>query len=253
MKRNQEKGITLIALVITIIVLLILAGISIATLTGKNGILTQAEEAKTENRGGTVEEKVNLWKSEKFSNNITNTIVVKTEEEMLQELLDDNLVISEEINRENKTITIGNRVIDYATEQEPESSDVEFYIHWDRNIYINTEAQINQTIINKPGKYEFEGDITLHFGDYLLVGGSNGNNYLGLVETTTGTQVEFDEPVYIYKNNEKIDITDYIDEYNKISSNGLVSDGIIDALKYYKVTTVKNGKTIMSYVFYEPN
>ena len=41
MKKNVH-GITLIALVITIIVLLILAGVSIAMLTGQNGILTQA-------------------------------------------------------------------------------------------------------------------------------------------------------------------------------------------------------------------
>ena len=46
MKRGKQKGITLIALVITIIVLLILAGVSIATLTGENGILTRANEAK---------------------------------------------------------------------------------------------------------------------------------------------------------------------------------------------------------------
>lgn len=45
-KIRKEKGITLIALVITIIVLLILAGVSIATLTGENGILTQAQTAK---------------------------------------------------------------------------------------------------------------------------------------------------------------------------------------------------------------
>ena len=44
MIRNQ-KGITLIALVITIIVLLILAGVSIAMLTGNNGILTQANKS----------------------------------------------------------------------------------------------------------------------------------------------------------------------------------------------------------------
>lgn len=47
-KKNSTKGITLIALVITIIVLLILAGVSIAMLTGDNGILTQAIEAKEE-------------------------------------------------------------------------------------------------------------------------------------------------------------------------------------------------------------
>ena len=43
---KRERGITLIALVVTIIVLLILAGISIAMLTGQNGILNRAAEAK---------------------------------------------------------------------------------------------------------------------------------------------------------------------------------------------------------------
>ena len=47
-KNMRNKGITLIALVITIIVLLILAGVTIATLTGENGILTRANDAKTE-------------------------------------------------------------------------------------------------------------------------------------------------------------------------------------------------------------
>ena len=43
---EKNKGITLIALVVTIIVLLILAGISIVMLTGQNGILNRAAEAK---------------------------------------------------------------------------------------------------------------------------------------------------------------------------------------------------------------
>ena len=43
---KRDKGITLIALVVTIIVLLILAGISISMLTGQNGILKRATEAK---------------------------------------------------------------------------------------------------------------------------------------------------------------------------------------------------------------
>ena len=46
MKKNN--GITLIALVITIIVLLILAGVTIATLTGENGIITRATSAKNQ-------------------------------------------------------------------------------------------------------------------------------------------------------------------------------------------------------------
>ena len=46
LKEKSTKGITLIALVITIVILLILAGVSIAMLTGDNGILTQAQNAK---------------------------------------------------------------------------------------------------------------------------------------------------------------------------------------------------------------
>ena len=50
MKRNfnQKKGITLIALVVTIIVLLLLAGVSISMLTGQNGVLKRAADAKTQ-------------------------------------------------------------------------------------------------------------------------------------------------------------------------------------------------------------
>lgn len=40
---KKNEGITLIALVITIIVLLILAGITISTITGENGILTRSK------------------------------------------------------------------------------------------------------------------------------------------------------------------------------------------------------------------
>ena len=47
MKRKiNEKGITLIALVVTIIVLLLIAGVSISMLTGQNGILTRSADAK---------------------------------------------------------------------------------------------------------------------------------------------------------------------------------------------------------------
>ena len=59
-QKETQNGITLIALVITIIVLLILAGVSIAMLTGQNGILTQAQNAKTTTENKSAEEKVKL-------------------------------------------------------------------------------------------------------------------------------------------------------------------------------------------------
>ena len=58
--KKETRGITLIALVITIIVLLILAGVSIATLTGENGILTRASEASEKTSIGQEIEQIKL-------------------------------------------------------------------------------------------------------------------------------------------------------------------------------------------------
>ena len=78
MKRNKrilkrkEEGITLIALVITIIVLLILAGVSIAMLTGENGILTQAQRAKEETEEAQANEENILNSYEDYLSQATN-------------------------------------------------------------------------------------------------------------------------------------------------------------------------------------
>ena len=66
MKNN--KGITLIALVITIIVLLILAGVSIAMLTGDNGILTQAERSKEDTSDAEIADRINMALNAEFTN-----------------------------------------------------------------------------------------------------------------------------------------------------------------------------------------
>ena len=57
---KNNKGITLIALVITIIVLLILAGVSIAMLTGENGILNQASTARDDTAKAEAVERINM-------------------------------------------------------------------------------------------------------------------------------------------------------------------------------------------------
>ena len=61
---RQQKGITLIALVITIIVLLILAGVTIAMLSGENGILTRATEARVSSAIGDAKDAVGLAATE---------------------------------------------------------------------------------------------------------------------------------------------------------------------------------------------
>ena len=61
-------GITLIALVVTIVVLLILAGISVSMLTGQNGILNRASEAKEKTSLSQKQEKTNLANMEELIN-----------------------------------------------------------------------------------------------------------------------------------------------------------------------------------------
>ena len=73
----KEKGITLIALVITIIILLILAGVSIATLTGDNGILAQANNAKEKTELAEKDEKNDLANTEDIINKYANGIEVE--------------------------------------------------------------------------------------------------------------------------------------------------------------------------------
>ena len=75
MKKN--KGITLIALVITMIVLLILAGVAIAMLSGENGILKKAAQAKTETEQAQKEEETTLTDMEMTTNFLTNNLKYK--------------------------------------------------------------------------------------------------------------------------------------------------------------------------------
>lgn len=59
-KFNRNKGITLISLVVTIVVLLILAGISISMLTGENGIINKSKEAQEVNEKESIIENIKL-------------------------------------------------------------------------------------------------------------------------------------------------------------------------------------------------
>jgi Tfp pilus assembly major pilin PilA len=86
---NKQKGITLIALVITIIVLLILAGISIATLTGENGILKKATVAGEETKKAEYKEILELigngLRPEKVIENLSAEEFIKRYKEAIEE------------------------------------------------------------------------------------------------------------------------------------------------------------------------
>ena len=86
-KFTERKGITLIALVITIIVLLILAGISIMMLTGDNNILRQATNAKTQTIEGTEKDAINVA----YHGVLTTNLGHVEEGEAFQTALEDEL------------------------------------------------------------------------------------------------------------------------------------------------------------------
>jgi len=115
--KKRNSGITLIALVITIIVLLILAGVSIAMLTGDNGILTQATEAKEETRGGAVQEARDLWKTNQESDKLAGTSTAQTLDELLADLKKQKQLTDDEIEtiKETGKITIESRTIVFGT------------------------------------------------------------------------------------------------------------------------------------------
>ncbi len=112
---KQNNGITLIALVITIIVLLILAGVAIATLTGDNGILTKAVQAKDATRGGEVKEYVEMAITENTMADNTNG-TRKTRAEVISELQTQGKLTAEEVAKlaDVDVITIGGIEINFG-------------------------------------------------------------------------------------------------------------------------------------------
>ena len=64
---KKQKGITLIALVVTIVVLLILAGVTISLLLDENGIIAKSKDAGNANRAEAIKEEITLWKADKFA------------------------------------------------------------------------------------------------------------------------------------------------------------------------------------------
>ena len=100
-EKENNRGITLIALVITIIILLILAGVTLATLTGDNGIITKAREAELSTELSAYKEELELYKVNKTSEN-TNFI--------------------------EETLTAGKTDLNYNTKNEEETGNIKTII-----------------------------------------------------------------------------------------------------------------------------
>lgn len=111
--KNRNSGITLIALVVTIIVLLILSGTSISMLSSNNGILKNSEKSIVETRGANVAEERDFWWSDKETDKIIGTRNAKELSQILDELENKKLINAKERTEIEETgrVTIGSRTI----------------------------------------------------------------------------------------------------------------------------------------------
>ena len=167
---KKNKGITLIALVITIIVLLILAGITIATLTGENGILTKATEAGRQTEIEGIREEAEMAKQGVLSGDLT-TGKDTTREDVINGIVDEmggtatgNLITTEDgkyeiMVKEDNTIEVvekGQGYIDAEYKEAAPESDFRWTTLEDGTIrickYLGTETSVNipDTIEGKP-------------------------------------------------------------------------------------------------------
>ena len=94
------KGITLVALVVTIIILLILAGVSINLLTGQNGLINRAKDSKIQTEIASIKEQIQIDIIGKQSENNGNI-----SEDSLKEILEKYGTLSEEEKITDKTLT----------------------------------------------------------------------------------------------------------------------------------------------------
>lgn len=110
-KLKNKKGITLIALVVTIVVLLILAGVSVSVVADKNGIIQNSQETKEQTRAAMVEEERDLWKLE--GQIYQSDSEKETLEKVLERLEKENTITKEEKQAilETGEVTIAGKTI----------------------------------------------------------------------------------------------------------------------------------------------
>lgn len=150
---RKERGITLIALIVTIIILLILAGVSILFLTGENGILNRAKVAKDETELATVKEELQLFVGDKIADLTSNGKKV-TMDEIANYLKDkvDSINIDGTngvyksytfyIDQTSYKVIIGNK---FNGELVP---NIDEQILFDGGTYISTNIQESQILSN---------------------------------------------------------------------------------------------------------
>lgn len=106
MKVKNESGITLIALVVTIVVLIILASITINIVSGDNGLVQKAKDAQAAQVVAQEKEKVQLAYGASILNNDASEIGKISKEDLENELKNDNVTVTQSSSGSEDVFTI---------------------------------------------------------------------------------------------------------------------------------------------------
>ena len=157
---KSDKGITILALVVTIIVLLILAGITLATLTGENGILTKAKTAKEEYKKAQYEEAINFAKLQAHTEQGKYKIDAEKFLQRVREILQKNELFKDAKTSEEKAEAwnIESKVDDDDNKWKLTiitAEDWYYYVTEENTKYIGIEEEI-KTVIDKDIAFSYD-------------------------------------------------------------------------------------------------
>lgn len=169
-KWKKESGITLVALVVAIVVLLILAGITTMYMLGDKNIFNQASDAKLQTELSKIEERANLIYVDKLIQNKSNGINKKpTMQEVVEQLkregyqieqveTEGNKVIGISLEKNSITLEVG--VSDTIKVILEESSAPSYYALVNGKYYELYDNYGKITIARKPSNISTEGEET---------------------------------------------------------------------------------------------
>ena len=158
---KKQKGITLIALVITIIVLLILAGISINAVVGQNGILTRAQQAVTETQKAELEEILEMYNAANYLGNNQDFKQFLLENQMINEEELNNSGIAKIKNNENFLAISNQKGLENITNEVANGNDYSGVV-----IYLLNDIEFNNEI-------DFTTGTLISGTEFLPIGDSN--------------------------------------------------------------------------------
>ena len=238
--RRSDKAITLIALIVTIIILLILTGVSATILIGDNSIINKAKYAREVSRGSAVKEYVDMAEL----NNILSEYVKKnniTRSQAIYELHKDGKLTDKEVMLLNTqdVITIGGINIDFSILGTPEVGKV--YIAW-RGVgfYAQSDGKLYSFNSTRPTYYDKDFDLTYirddikkYYGKAYL---TNSNELYGYDSSSK----QYEKVTYLTNSNELYVYNSSSKQYERVGEAK-------DLKKYYGTAYLTNSNELYKY------